>query len=210
MLRSKSCKEYRNTNTGVEVDPEDWEVVNTSRDGGSKHYAVKLWGGAGYFLTPYSVWADSIEEALTLVGEWCAEHAPGMILTSDRVYEEVEDCMVKIIEKNPEKYGFTEDDIDSKSNNALISDLQKRDRNLYWGLMEQAEEDCYIDEWAYQTENPDIYLYAENLWADEWPENYPSLEAKSHAPKGGGKKTFKVFPKKGLDKKGSVPAPKFI
>lgn len=176
MVKRKSCKEYRNTEWSFELDPEDWEIVNTSKDGGSNHYGVKLWSGAGYMLTPYSVWADSMEEALTLVGEWCEKHAPGMIITADRVFEEIEDGMVEIIKKDPEKYGFTEDEVESESNKKLISSLQKRDKDLYWNLREQSEQENYIDEWAYPTENPDIYLWAENLWIDKWPKDYPSLE----------------------------------
>lgn len=176
MIKRKSCKEYRNTEWSIELDPEDWEIVNTSKDGGSTHYGVKLWSGAGYMLTPYSVWADSMEDALTLVGEWCEKHAPGMIITADRVFEEIEDGMVEIIKKDPEKYGFTEDEVESESNKKLISSLQKRDRDLYWNLREQSEQENYIDEWAYPTENPDIYLWAENLWIDKWPKDYPSLE----------------------------------
>lgn len=172
MLRKKSCKE---SSFGSEFNPEDWNIVNNSSDG-SNHYAVKLWGGAGYMLEPFSVWADNEMEALTLVAEFCEKNMPGLIIRAEDVFKEIEDGVVKIIEEDPEKYGFTEGDMDNLSNKKIISDLKENNRELYWKLCDQSERDNYIDEWAFSTENPDIYLYSENLWIDKWPDDYPSLE----------------------------------
>lgn len=159
---------------GWTADPEDWTIVNTKEDGGDTHYGVKLWGGAGYFLSLYSVWADSMEEALTLVGEWCEKHEPGMIIRGSQVQEEIEDGIADIIEEDPEKYGFTEEQIDDLEDSKICELLRQKDLDKYWELYDKSFQDNNIDEWAFQTENPDIYLYSENLFIDEWPDDYPS------------------------------------
>lgn len=174
MLKKENRVMKTESLAGWTADPEDWTVVNTKEDGGDTHYGVKLWGGAGYFLSLYSVWADSMEEALTLVGEWCEKHEPGMIIRGDQVQKVIEDGMADIIEEDPEKYGFTEEQIDDLEDEKICELLRQKDLDAYWELYDKSFQDNYIDEWAFQTENPDIYLYSENLFIDEWPDDYPS------------------------------------
>lgn len=160
----------------IRLDPEDWTIVNTEDTGGPNHYGVKLWSGAGYFLSPYSVWADDEMDALTLVAEWCADNAPGMIVKAQEVYNTLEEHIASFISKDPESFGMSEEEIEDKSDKAICGMLYNKDRSAYYDLKDKVWEDEYMDEWVTETENPDIYVRTENMWVSPWPEDYPSPE----------------------------------
>ena len=166
-------REMREDGWIMRLDPDDWTIVNTERDGGPRHYGVKLWSGAGYMLSPYSVWADNEMDALTIVAEWCADHEPGMIVTAKEVHEQMEENMAEVIRKNPRRFGMS-DAVEDMSDKDICDRLFKEDRNSYWELYEKVWNDEYMYEWVTETENPDIYVRSENMWVSPWPDDYPS------------------------------------
>lgn len=166
-------REMREDGWIMRLDPDDWTIVNTERDGGPRHYGVKLWSGAGYMLSPYSVWADNEMDALTIVAEWCADHEPGMIVTAKEVHEQMEENMAEAIRKNPRRFGMS-DVVDDMSDKEICDRLFKEDRNSYWELHEKVWNDEYMYEWVTETENPDLYVRSENMWVSPWPDDYPS------------------------------------
>lgn len=177
-IRRKEVREMREDGYMWRADPDDWTVVNTEEDGGVKHYGVKLWPGAGYFFSLYSVWADDEMDALTTVAEWCKKHEPGMVVTAKEVHERMEEEMAKKISENPEDFGMTEDDVENKSDKAICDKLFKENRGGYWDLWDAVWQDEYMYEWVTETENPDLYVRSENMWVAPWPKDYPSPEEK--------------------------------
>lgn len=149
---------------------EDWTEVNTSEDGGIHHYGVKLWPGAGYWLTLYSVWADNPMDALTIVAEWCDKHEPGMIVRAEEVHDQVEEYMAEEIKKDPSKYGLEEDQVNGKSDKAICDMLYKEDRDAYFVLEEFVWNDNAMYEWVTETDNSDLYVRSENLIILDWPD----------------------------------------
>ncbi len=168
----KYAKEMREDGWIASFDPEDWTVVNTEDDGGVHHYGVKLWPGAGYFVSPYSVWADDEMDAITLVAEWCEEHEPGMIVTAKEVHDVMEEHMARRIEKDPETFGLSADDVDGKSDKVICGMLFDKNRSAYWDLHEEVWNDEAMYEWVTETENPDLYVRSENMWVSPWPKDY--------------------------------------
>lgn len=157
-------------------DLRDWTIVNTSDDGGYKHYAVTMWTGAGIWTNNYSVWADSEEEALEEVASYCEKYEPGMVVKRDLVDQEVTDYMSEEIRKNPEEFGFTEDEANRLSDDELCETLRKKNNGSYWNLYDDVWIENGMDEQYYYADNPNVYLRAEYLTIKEWDSNYPSPE----------------------------------
>ena len=154
----------------------EWTIVNTSDDGGYKHWSVSVWTGAGPWMNKYSVWADSEEEALEEVTDYCAEHEPGMVVHRDVVEREVKEYMADEIRKNPEEFGFTEDEVDRLTDDNLCETLRKKNIDLYWTLYEDVWNENAMYEQYYYANNPNFYLRAIDLAIKEWDSNYPSPE----------------------------------
>lgn len=155
------------------ANPDEWITVNTKSNGGENHYGVKLWSGKGYSLSLYSVWADSEDEALTIVGEWCAKHDPKMVISEREVFERQEEWIARLVEKTPEKFGLDEELVSDMYPSEICQYLKEVDKDEWYSLMDEAL-DAQSD-WVYPTENPDIYLRSENLFVNIWPSDYPDI-----------------------------------
>lgn len=170
MLKSKN----ESFETGLK--PEDWTIVNTKEDGGDNHYGVKLWSGAGYYLEPYSVWADNEWDALNIVAAYCKEEEPGMVVSHDVIYQDMVYYMGKEIEENPEEYGYTEEQIENSVDEDIVKDLEKRNKTKYWELWEKIWGESGLEEMYVSVDDPTVFLRSENLSIKEWPDDYPSPE----------------------------------
>ena len=162
-----------------ELEPEDWNVVNTEDSNNTHHYGVKVWSGRGYKIEPFSVWAESPEDALSIVGDWCKENATSLVIPEEEVTSEINNWMVDEISKNPEEYGVTEDDLDL-DDQEICDIVYDKDVDSYWVLRDKVCEENHLDEWIYETDNG-VYLRAENLFVEDWPNDYPDPEIKEES-----------------------------
>ena len=171
---NKVCRKEMHENGWQWIaDPEDWEIVNTAKNGGSTHYGVKLWCGSGYVLDLFSVWADDEDDALCTVAEWCAKHQPRDVVTRERVDEEMKRNIVEEVRKDPSKFDF--DDVDDMSDNDIMLALKKR--KDFWDIYDDVWEDNYMYEWVTPLDgNADLYVRSENLFIQEWPDDCPAPE----------------------------------
>ena len=154
----------RENDWGWLADPEDWSQVNT-KNGGSTHYGVKLWCGYGYMLDLYSVWADSPEDALDIVAEWCRDNQPSDIVQKNRVDEE----MIKNIVSYVREYHIIQ--IDDTMSDEEIMDILSR-REDFGDIYDTVWYSNYMNEWVTPVGDGDIYVRTENLFIDKWPDNY--------------------------------------
>jgi hypothetical protein len=68
------------------------------------------------------------------------------------------------------------EDIDSLSDKKICNILYKKDLNTYKELESEVWETGYIQDWVTETNNPELFVYSENMWVSPWPDNYPSPE----------------------------------
>lgn len=169
-------KQVKNESFEGGLEPEDWTIVNTKENGGDNHYGVKLWSGAGYYVEPYSVWADGEWDALNRVAEYCKEKEPGMVVSHDAIYQDMVYYMGKEIEKNPEEYGYTEEQLETAVDEDIVKDLEKRDNSKYWELWGKVWSDSGLEEMYTTVDDPTVFLRSENLGIVDWPDDYPSPE----------------------------------
>ncbi len=53
-------------------------------------WLIKIWGGSGYFTTPFVVWAEDEEDAINRVFNYGKEHHPSLFLTWQQVKENLD------------------------------------------------------------------------------------------------------------------------
>lgn len=82
---------YREYDGAKIINPEDADYYD------NRLWEVALWGGVGYYLDTFQVYADSAETALEIIVAYCERRGfTGLIYTQDEIDIEDEDYYVYV------------------------------------------------------------------------------------------------------------------
>lgn len=146
------------------INPEDSEYCDVL-------YQVGIWPGAGYFLDTMLVWGGkAIEEVLETAVGWCEDNAPHLLVSDEDVYDIQGDYVRDAILDDPEKFGFTPEDVESVKDMSMDEICNRIGGDDVWyDLCDEALEAydiLYVD--------PQLYVRGENLRIEEVdPAEYP-------------------------------------
>lgn len=128
-------------------------------------FQVGIWPGAGYFLDTMLVWGgdSALEAILEIAAGWCEENAKYLLVPDDEIYDMQGDYVRDAILDDPEKYGFTPEDVESVKDMSMDEICNRIGGDDVWyNLCDEALEAygiLYVD--------PQLYVRGENLRIEE-------------------------------------------
>ena len=148
--------------------PEDWVIVNTDEKGDKKHYGFKVWPLAGYRLDLFSVYGDSLQDAIDILLNYLKENKYHNCFTAEQINKKYVEETGYEIKLNPEKYKLTSEQVKDLSNEEAYKLLdEEKENELYYDYLSN-----YI-----RNDNDEIFVYNENFQIWDWPKDYASPES---------------------------------